>query len=215
VGLHDDELLRRFLAARRAGDLDGARPWWEALVTANFDRVRSFVVLQSHGRLSPHEQDDALQLALIKLLANMIDTFRGQSMGEWVEATRTLVTFACIDTQRRATVISKHERSLMGAVADDGEVERSDVLAYAAIEEQRRQQEDAEHEAEALRHGQAFLDWAIPQLTEKRRAVIELDRDEVPMAEIQKRLGMGRDAVYQSRSRALKDLAKLREEYWA
>ena len=32
--------------------------------------------------------------------------------GEWVESTRKLVKFACIDTQRRAAAISNHERSL-------------------------------------------------------------------------------------------------------
>ena len=53
----------------------------------------------------------------------------------------------------------------------------------------------------------------MPQLSPKRRAVIELDRENVPCEEIQARLGVSRDVVYASRSRALKDLAKLREEY--
>ena len=58
-----------------------------------------------------------------------------------------------------------------------------------------------------------FLDWAVPQLSAKRRAVIELDRAEVPVEEMQERLGVSRDVVYASRSRALKDLAKLRDQY--
>ncbi len=52
VGRHDDEKLRRFLVARRAGDEAGARRWWEELLTDNFDRIRGMVMLQSRGRLS-------------------------------------------------------------------------------------------------------------------------------------------------------------------
>ena len=68
-------------------------------------------------------------------------------------------------------------------------------------------------DADALGERQAFLDWAVPQLSAKRRAVIELDRADVPVEEMQERLGVSRDVVYASRSRAIKDLAKLRDEY--
>ena len=213
VGRHDDEKLRRFLAARRLGDEATARRWWEELLTDNFDRVRGMVALQSRGHLSNDEQQEALQRALIKLANNMIETFRGASMGEWVESTRTLVKFACIDTQRRAAAISKHERSLDQPGGEDGEIGRWDANVYAAIEEQRREQESAEHDIERVRDGQAFLDWAVPKLNDKRRAVIEFDRAEVPVEEIQQLLGVSRDVVYATRSRALKYLAKLRDEY--
>lgn len=195
------------------GDEATARRRWEELLTANFDRVRGMVALQSRGHLSHDEQQEALQRALIKLANNMIETFRGTSMGEWVESTRTLVKFACMDTQRRAAAISRHERSLEQPGGEDGEAGRWDADVYAAIEEQRREQESAAHDMEHVRDGQAFLDWAVPKLTQKRRAVIELDREEVPVEEIQERLGVSRDVVYASRSRALKDLAKLRDEY--
>jgi RNA polymerase sigma factor (sigma-70 family) len=213
VGRHDDEKLRRFLAARRAGDEAGARRWWDELVSDNFDRVRGMVILQSRGHLSADEQHDALQRALVKLLNNMIVTFRGTSMGQWVESTRTLVKFACIDTQRRATTISKHERSLDQPGRDDDEGGRWDSDAYKAIEQRRREQESAEEDLESLQGGQAFLDWAVPQLSPKRRAVIELDRCGFPVEEIMQRLGVSRDVVYASRSRAIKDLAKLWEAY--
>jgi RNA polymerase sigma factor (sigma-70 family) len=213
VGRHDEEKLRRFLAARRAGDAAGARRWWEVLLTDNFDRVRAMVALESRGRLSHDEQQDAVQRALIKLLNNMIETFHGSSMGEWVESTRTLVKYACMDTQRRARTISKRERSLEQPGREGEDAGRSDADVYAAIERQRREQERAEQDAETLGERQAFLDWAVPQLSTKRREVLELDRAEVPVAEIQKRLGVSRDVVYASRSRALKDLGRLREEY--
>ena len=134
-------------------------------------------------------------------------------MGEWVEATRTLVKYACMDTQRRAAVISKRERSLERAGRGDDDAGRWDADVYAAIEAQRREQESVEEDAEALREAQAFLDWAVPQLSPKRRAVIELDRADVPVEDIQKQLGVSRDVVYAARSRALKDLAKLRDDY--
>lgn len=215
VGRHDDEKLKRFLAARKAGDDAGARRWWDELVGDNFDRVSNMVAVESRGRLSPVEQDDAVQRALIKLLNNMIHTFKGSSMGEWVMSTRMLVKFACMDTQRHETVISKHERSLdSGAGHGDEDAAGSwDKDVYAANEKKRHEREDDEHLAEILGGYQAFLDWAVPQLTEKRRAVIELDRAGVPVEEIQQRLGVSQAVVYQSRHRGLKDLANLWEEY--
>jgi RNA polymerase sigma factor (sigma-70 family) len=216
VGRHDDEKLRRFLAARRAGDEGEMRRWWDALVSDNFDRVCAMVALQSRGHLSRDEQEEAVQRALIKLLNNMIVTFKGSSVGEWVESTRTLVKFACIDTQRREQAISKHERSLDRAAGrndDDDDAADRDGDVYEAIEKQRREQESAEHDADVLGERRSFLDWAVPQLSDKRREVIELDRAEVPVDEIQQRLGVSRDVVYQSRHRALKDLANLREAY--
>lgn len=210
---HDEHKLRRFLAARRSGDEATARRWWDELVCDNFDRVRAMVRLRSRGHLSPDEQDEALQRALIKLSNNMMLTFRGASMGEWVESTRTLVYGVCIDTQRRATVISRRERALSQTDDQGQDTERLDAAVYAAIERERRDQDGADQDAEDLERGRGFLDWAVPRLSPKRRAVIELDRKNVPVDEIQARLGVTRDVVYASRSRALKDLARLRGSY--
>lgn len=175
----------------------GARRWWEELLTDNFDRVRGMVILESRLHLSHDEQQEALQRALIKLSNNMIETFQGRSMGEWVESTRTLVKFACIDTQHRAATISKHERSLEPPGRDgDDDAGRWDSQVYDEIEKQRLEQESAEDDVAAMHDGQAFLDWAVPQLSAKRRAVIDFDRDEVPVEEIQERLGVSRDVVY-------------------
>jgi hypothetical protein len=145
----------------------------------------------------------------------MIATFRGSSMGEWVESTRRLIKFACIDTQRRAAARSKRERSLDEAASADDLDDRGrwDAEVYEAIRDRQREAEALEEDAEALAEGQAFLDWAVPQLSAKRRAVVELDREDVPVEEIHSRLAVSRDVVYASRSRALKDLAKLREQY--
>jgi len=203
------------VVARRARDEAAARHWWNELLTDNFDRVRGMVVLESRGRLSHDEQQEAVQNALIRIAGNMIHTFRGTSMGEWVESTRTLVKYACMDVQRRAAARSKRERSFDGAHDNDSEPGRWDTEVFAAIEGRRREQESLEDDVEAVRHGQEFLDWAVPKLSDKRRAVIELDRADVPVEEIQRRLGVSRDVVYASRSRALKDLSKLRSEYYS
>ena len=78
-------------------------------------------------------------------------------MGEWVESTRTLVKYACMDTQRRAAVISKHERPLERSGRDDDDAGRWDADVYAAIEAQRREQESDEDDADALASGRASL----------------------------------------------------------
>lgn len=186
---HDEERLRRFLVARDAGDRAGARALWEELVTDNFDRVRGMVAIESRSRLSPEERDDAVQLALTKLNFKMIHTFRGKSMGEWVASARTLVKFACMDTQRRAMAHSRHEVPL----EDD---ERA-----------------AEPEEEPHHDGRAFLDWAIPQLPGRQREVIELDRRGYTVERMQTELEVSQDVIYQARKRGLDRLAKLRTEY--
>ena len=213
VPRHDEHNLRRFLVARRAGDEAAARRWWDELVRDNFDRVRGMVILRSRGHLSAAEQDEAIQRALIKLSNNMIHTFNGTSMGEWVNATKTLVFGACVDTQRREKAASSH-RAPLDATDDAGEeTRRLDRNIYKALEKQRQEQEADAQDAEDDAQARDFLDWAVPQLSAKRRAVIELDREDVPCEDIQVRLGVSRDVVYASRCRALKDLVKLREEY--
>jgi len=213
VSRHDEHKLRQFLAARRAGDAAGARWWWDELVRDNFDRVRGMVILQSRGHLSPTEQDEALQRALIKLTNNMIQTFNGTSMGEWVNSAKKLVFGACVDTQRREQAASKRHTAFDATDAEGYETGRLERDVFKALEKRRQEAEHADESAELDADARGFLDWAVPKLSPKRRAVMELDRENVPCEEIQERLGVSRDVVYASRSRALKDLAKLREEY--
>ena len=116
---HDALLLQRFLLARRRRDEAAARTAWDELVELNFDRVVTLVRVESRGRLSAGERDDAVQRALTTMLTRFMDTFRGTSMGEWVSATRTLVHYACVDTQRRAAAFSGR----MEELTDDAEGE--------------------------------------------------------------------------------------------
>jgi RNA polymerase sigma factor (sigma-70 family) len=211
----EGEYLRRFLVARAAGEQESMRVWWEALLVDNLDRIRGMVRAEARGRLSADEQQEALQRALIKLARNMVLTFKGSSMGEWVNATRTLVKGVCIDVQRDAERISRREPSLdagRSGDAQDGAGRHDAAIARAAIDQQRLDDERAEDEDE-FQLGRDVLDWALPQLSPRLRAVMELDRQNVPVEEMQQRLGVSRDVIYAARSRALKELAKLMEEY--
>jgi capsule polysaccharide export protein KpsE/RkpR len=213
VGDADEQVLLRFVKARRDGDEQAARRWWDELIRVSFDRISGMARAYSSGHLSRDQQDEAIQRALIKISNNMIHSFRGASIGEWVAAVRTLVQFMCMDVKRDAVAVAKHEASLQEAAGDDPDLGRWDSEVYAAIEKRRGELASIEADQEAIREGQAFLDWAVPRLSQRRRAVIELDRQNVAVEEIQARLGISRDVVYAARSRALKDLAKLRQEY--
>ncbi len=211
----DEHTFQQFLAARAAGDDAAMRAAWENLVVERYDRIRTWVITISDRQLSPAEEDDAVQLACIKLLTNMIHTFAGTTMGEWVNATRTLIRGVCIDVQR-AEQRHSQRREALHTEGDDGEdAEQLTLRVFNALQKAEAERAADEHERDLVAEKTAFLEWALPQLTEKRRRVLELDRAEASAEEIQEQLGMSRDAVYATRSRGLKDLARLAEEYAA
>lgn len=211
---HDDEKLRRCLRARAAGDLAAAHRWWEELITDNFDRVRGMVAVTARGHLSADEQEDATQRALVRMATNMFETFNGTSMGEWVEATRTLVKFACMDQQRRAVAVSRHEQRLELHSRDGDDSEPFyDKAVMQVLDARDAEQAEERRDEEARAERRAFLDWAVPQLSPRRREVVELDRLELGVDEIARRLAITRDVVYASRHRAVDDLRKLYERY--
>ena len=214
VRRHEGEYLRRFLVARAAGNRDEMRVWWEALLADNFDRIRGFVAIEAGGRLSHDEQQEAVQRALIKLANRMVLTFKGSSMGEWVNATRTLVKYVCIDVQDDAQRISRREPSLEAGWNDpDDGPGRYDAAIARDARNAERDKDDLAAEEVAFQLGRDFLDWALPKLSPRLRAVMELDCQNVPVEEMQKRLDVSRDVIYAARSRAMKELAKLMEEY--
>jgi RNA polymerase sigma factor (sigma-70 family) len=209
----DEALLRRFVACREAGDAGGARRWWEELVTLNYDRVAGMVAVWRGGReLRPDERDEATQRALLKLWRNMVETFTGTTMGEWVNATRTCVDFACRDVQRRAARETRRLKSLDEPASARGHDGDDDRGAYDwALEAERRRREQREREA---RDAADFVTWALPRIAdERRRLVLQRTLEGVPAEEIRHELEVTRDNLYQLRSRGLKDLAKLKELY--
>lgn len=209
----DEHTFQQFIAARNAGDEAAMRAAWENLIVENYPRVRTWVLSISDGHLSPSEQEDALQQACIKLLNNMVHTFTGTSMGEWVNATRTLVRGVCIDVQRAEARHSSRQATLHSAGDDGEDTEQLTLRVYRALQKAEKERAADEHDRDLAAEKTGFLEWALPQLTEKRRQVIELIRQEVPTEEIVARLGMSRDAVYATHSRGLKDLRRMAEEY--
>jgi hypothetical protein len=206
VGRHDEEHLRRFVAARRAGDADAMRRWWGEVMVSLFDRIDGLVATTHRGQLDDQEHELAVELALMRCSTRLIHTFEGTSMGELVNATRTLARGICIDVQRSSMRDRARTRSLDGGWSADGDVPPS--TAWEADEAVARFARE-EHAADM----DAFLTWALPQLRESRRAVVERTFHGAELPEICAELGLTRDNAYQLRSRGLKDLGKLMTQY--
>lgn len=204
VGRHDDEHLRRFVAARGAGDADAMRRWWEELVITIFDRMDGLVGAAHKGRLDDEEHDRAVSLALSRFTFNLIHTFEGVSMGELVNATKTLANFICMDVQRssmaRRTVSLDH-----GWDADD---DGGSSSAWEAAESQRRFALD-----EHARDMDAFREEAMTRLSPRQREVVDLTFRGAEIDEICDQLGLTRDNAYQLRSRGLRKLAQLLRDH--
>lgn len=212
----DELILRLFVAARRAGDGQAATRLWAELVTLNFHRVEQLVYLESNGRLNCVEQDEAVQLAALRiaLLPRRRRGFEGSSKGELINLFKRIVHGACVDTQRREAGHSG-KRTALHTVGEDGD-EHYTRDAYEALLREEAEREDDERTHEELQAlSEKFLAWALPQLSESQRMMIECDLRGLPIEEIMSRLDRKRDAVYKLRERAMKSLMKLREEYEA
>jgi RNA polymerase sigma factor (sigma-70 family) len=206
VGRHDDEHLRRFLAARERGDAAEMRRWWDELVIDFFDRMDGFVAVAHKGRLDHHEHELAVQMSMARFSERLISTYEGVSMGELVNACRSLARGICIDVQRAAA------RAHKGAASFDA--------GWSAAAEERPtpawEADEAWHRLERERRGaevRDFLDWALPQVAEDRRRVLELSFEGASIPEICAELGISEANAYQRRSRAFKDLTRLKERY--
>ncbi|WP_121248061.1 RNA polymerase sigma factor [Solirubrobacter pauli] len=198
---HAEEHLRRFVAARRAGDERAMRRWWDELVIDVFDRMDGFVAVAHRGRLDNDEHELAVAMAMERFAHRLIATFNGTSIGELVNATRTLAQRICIDVQRASVRAHRHDGPSLDAPPEDGG-------SWDAAEASRRY--DDQQRASDTRQ---FLDWALPQLKPERRQVLELTFAGAELPEIVTELGISRDNVYQRRTRAMKDLAKLKDRY--
>ena len=207
VGRHDDEHLRRFLVAREGGDADAMRRAWEELVIAFQPRMNALVYLAHRGRLSDAEHEDAVQRAMTRFTLKLVGTFQGSSMGELVNATKRLCSFAVADVIREAAEYRRRHRSLdqgwNGAPEDDRPAPAWEVDAA------REAYEQAEHDTDM----DEFLAWALPQVLESRRGVVERTFAGETIEEICAALDVSHPNAYQRRSRGLKDLGKLLKQY--
>lgn len=206
VGKHDDEHLRRFVAARDQGDAVQMRRWWDELVVDFFDRMENMIDAAHAGRLDDDEHELAVQLAMTRFSTRLITSFRGSSMGELVNACHTLARGICIDVQRTSM---RHrgpgDRSLDAGWDAEGD---ESAPSWESDESLRRFEQD--QRAEVTRE---FLAWALPQLKEERRRVLELTFHGAEVREIAAELDITHDNAYQRRSRGVKDLKKLKEEF--
>jgi len=207
VANHDEEHLRRFLAARRRNDAQGMRRWWEALVEDFYDRMDGFVAAAHKGRLDDDEHELAVTLSMMRFSENLVTTFDGVSMGQLVNACKTLAHNICIDVQRK----SMRDHRLEGPSLDTGweaDADERAVPQWEAAESARR--------FEAAARGadvRDFLDWALPQIKEERRRVLELTFFGAELVEIADELGITKQNAYQRRTRGFQDLKKLKERY--
>jgi RNA polymerase sigma factor (sigma-70 family) len=206
LGKHDDEHLRRFLAARDQADATQMRRWWDELVVDFFDRMDNMVYAAHRGRLDDEEHELAVQLAMTRFATRLVTTFNGRSMGELVNACATLARGICMDVQRTSMRQgSRGHRSLdAGWKADSDDA----VPNWESDEAMRRFERD-----ERATDTQEFLAWALPQVKEERRLVLELTFHGAEVSEIASELGITHDNAYQRRSRGLKDLKKLKDQF--
>jgi DNA-directed RNA polymerase specialized sigma24 family protein len=136
----------------------------------------------------------------------MVLTFKGTTMGEFVNSTKSLVDGVCMDVQRAGARRTSRETSF-DATAPDPELTNPNWKGDEAA--QQRHRRDAE-KAEA----EGFVAWALPQIDdERRRHVIERTLDGVPAEDIAAELGVSMANLYAIRSRAVKDLRKLKDAY--
>lgn len=213
VARHDEFKLRRALAARTAGDEAAARRWWSELVTDNFDRLRAFVQLHRGVLRSADEEQEALQETIIAVEFDMFANFTGEHFGEWVNYAKKIAFGKCNDVARKGARRTRHEKRLDEVDTEGRDTGGMDRDVYRAMRDQESAAEAAELDAELHATGAGFLDWALPQLSGASREVLELDREGATIDEMRERLGKKRDAIYQARSRGMRDLETLREEY--
>jgi hypothetical protein len=208
VGRHDDEHLRRFLAARDRGDAAEMRRWWDELVIDFFDRMDGLVAVAHKGRLNDHEHELAVQNSMMRFSENLISTYEGASMGELVNACKQLATFICMDVQRTSVRGRRHASESLddGWNLDSEDRPSQGWEAAEAWSRLDREQRDSE--------ARDFIDWALPRIAdERRRRVLELTFEGASIAEIRTELGVSQANAYQLRTRAFRDLKKLKEQY--
>ena len=194
-----DALLRRVALARRAGDVERARPEWEACVMRAAPRVRAVVGAHrtvNGDRVALHDRDAVVWDALERACRRMIHTLDQLDGRSFTAAMATCAENACKDHFRRLGAV---ERGLAGSLDDE-----SSGLVRAAAE--RAEDDEAAFEARAR------IEAALPLITsENRRRAIELRERGHAYAEIATTLGVSVENAHQLYCRGLRDLRELIE----
>ena len=201
---HDEEHLRQFVAARKRGDAAEMRRCWEELVVDFYDRIDGLVGVTHRGRLDTEEHDLAVAMCMARFSQRLVHTFEGVSIGELVNACRTMAQWICSDVQRKSVRDRRHDAGSLDAGWD----EAAPGGGWEAEAAERRFRDE-----EAAAEARDFLAWALPQLKEEWQRVLELTIHGAELPEITEELGISRDNAYQRRSRGLCALRRLKEEY--
>jgi hypothetical protein len=184
------------------------RRWWDELVIDFFDRMDGLVAVAHKGRLNDDEHELAVQNSMMRFSERLIDTYEGVSMGELVNACKQLATFICIDVQRTSVRGHAHAADSLdsgwNADSEDGPSQSWEAAeAWAQLDREQRDDEARE-----------FIEWALPRIKDdRRRRTLELTFDGAPIAAVCDELAVSRANAYQLRTRAFKDLKKLKEQY--
>jgi RNA polymerase sigma factor (sigma-70 family) len=211
----DDLLLRRYHAARDAGDLPAAAKTWEQLSLNNWDRIQQTVNgfhFSAGGKKLPEgEWGSAATEAYLRVRA-MGGNFRERQVGQFYAALHTAVHNACLDYGRKDL---RHAKRSAGSIdkkyEPDGDAGPFDA-ALASYDAEMRERaseavEDELHRMEAER----VVAWAIKQATnDNYREVLELTYiEQISAEEISERLGISMANVYARRSRGLRELERI------
>lgn len=206
MGRSDDELARRYVAARDRGRDADAQRLWEELLALLYERLRNMVHV-THAHLSPLERDEAISRAVLRLESTMRHSIESQFMGGWVNAAKSALKYGALDTVATAAELHRKETALLDAATptEDGEVE-GQLEAQKATE--------AYDDAQAAFEHRDYLRWAMPQLKGNRRRAVEIilleggSHDDVAAE-----LDVTKANAYQLFSRGLRDLQDLKEQY--
>ncbi len=205
-----DALLRRVALARRAGDVERARPEWQACVLRATARVRAVVrgYRTANGdRIPAQDHDEVVWRAIERATRRMIHTLEQLDERSFAAAMATCAENECKDHFRRLGAV---ERGLAGSLDelrfDEGEAGRHDEeLARRAA--QRAADDEAAFEARAR------LEAALPRLNSlNRRRAIELRERGLGYEEIADALAVSVDNAYQLYCRGLRDLRGLMDQ---
>jgi len=208
--------MKEFVAARGRGDRDAMVHWWGQLVTEGWERLQKQVAITGRKVLrSDAERGDALSNAGLRLTRKVIWNFEGTTTNEFVACLLTVAKTACLDEQRKASVYASGKHSLDAPTrGEDSDSSAWADSVYADVDRKRQEEREdrAAMEAEMRLQSEAFR-WALTQLADKRREVIERLAEGQKPVEIMEELGISRADIDQTKRRALQDLRKFMEQY--
>ena len=210
VRAHEGEHLRRFVAARAQGDVAAMRRWWEELVIDFADRMDGLVWPRPPGPARRRRARDGGAAGLTRF-ADAARSTRSRAC-RWASwSTRARRWRAGSASTSSAASIRQRERegrSLDAGWDDDAEDRASPTWeADEAVAPARPRASAAPTAARLPRVGAAAA-------REDRRRVVELTLPGRDDRRDHARSSASRaDNAYQLRSRGMKDLAKLKEQY--